>query len=305
MKRHFMKWLMALALPFSSLLAPVSAWAAVGPITCTTSNPTYNTAVYSPFATGKNITALAVTVTCNRTNTDATMLTYFIRPPAAAQQLASNTVTPAEKLNFDLYTDASCLNLWRNINPFTGTLIFNAGDTSKTASHAFYACINPGLVLTITGTFTDNVKLNLYNSTYGATNSTTPTQIDGNLAVSINVPAECLLTPAMPASLGTVDFGTYVAFGTGKTAQLNFKAKCTNITPYTMALTNGSGAPLTSGVLAGLNYTLALSAPTGAGNGADKTHTITGSMPAGQAGSCAAGGCAGQKSNTHYLTVTY
>ena len=87
-----------------------------------------------------------------------------------------------------------------------------------------------------------------------------------------------------------------------------------------MALTNVSGAALTSGTIAGLDYTLALNtsantiggAPTLAvtAGGLATTYRINGSMAANQVGAC--GGlattgstCTQTISGVHYLTITW
>jgi hypothetical protein len=64
----------------------------------------------------------------------------------------------------------------------------------------------------------------------------------------------------------------------------------------------------TTGTLIGLDYTLALSPAGGTGGGTgggspESIHTITGTMAAGQAGTCAVGACTATQSHT--LTITY
>ena len=61
----------------------------------------------------------------------------------------------------------------------------------------------------------------------------------------------------------------------------------------------------TAGVIAGLNYNLALSAVGGTSGGIEQLYSITAKIPAGQAGSCAAGGCAAGQSRTHTLIISY
>ena len=64
-----------------------------------------------------------------------------------------------------------------------------------------------------------------------------------------------------------------------------------------------------SGVVSGLNYTLQINGQTppvnnrNPGPGLAQTHTINGSMPAGQAGTCSTGTCTGTQAHT--LTITY
>ena len=96
---------------------------------------------------------------------------------------------------------------------------------------------------------------------------------------------------------GTVAF-SYTAFAAvAATASTSFSARCSTSTPYTMALDANVG------VVSGLNYSLALSALSGSGNGALQSYTVNGSMAAGQAGTCASSSCTASDPRT--LTITY
>jgi hypothetical protein len=114
-----------------------------------------------------------------------------------------------------------------------------------------------------------------------------------NFNVTVNLTSSCALTAA-PTDVAF----TYTSFGGAATATpSDFKVKCTNLRPYTMAL------DATTGTVIGLNYTIALSAAGGTGTGLDQSYQITGTMAGGQSGNCAAASCTGTDVRT--LTITY
>lgn len=88
----------------------------------------------------------------------------------------------------------------------------------------------------------------------------------------------------------------YTAFGPAQSGNSLFRLRCTNRTPYSLSL------DATSGTMLGLPYTLSLPAG-GTGSGQPQTITITGTIPAGQAGACAGATCS--QTQTRQLTVTY
>ena len=104
-------------------------------------------------------------------------------------------------------------------------------------------------------------------------------------------------TCAISTAPGTVAF-TYSAFAAAAAnATTTFRVTCTNLLPYTIAL------DATTAVISGLQYSLALSAPGGTGTGAAQLYTVTGTMPANQAGTCGTATCAATQART--LTITY
>ncbi|TFZ06536.1 hypothetical protein EZ313_07845 [Ramlibacter henchirensis] len=91
---------------------------------------------------------------------------------------------------------------------------------------------------------------------------------------------------------------SYTSFsGSAATASTNFGVQCLDATAYSMAVDAASGSAL------GLTYTLGLSSSNGVGNGAEQTHTINGSIAAGQSGTCAVASCSATQQRT--LTITY
>ncbi len=151
----------------------------------------------------------------------------------------------------------------------------------------------------------------------------------GDFNVSLNLVAQCRLqTTTTP----TIAFGDYTAFTTtagsgsaglifectrGFTARPTVAFDTTNGT--TSATSNGTATG--EGVLSGLRYTLSVAAVnaaagnaatagsggTGGSNGTADTYsyTINGAIPAGQAGTCAAGSTNCASSHVRTLIITY
>jgi spore coat protein U-like protein len=308
---RWIPWLSALLFAVVMVLSG-EAWGAPpvesGPIACTVSSPVYS-ATYSPFASANNVTALSFDVTCTRsTSLIATTVAYSVRSlngsyPSGGGNNAQLSGLPPKLIAYDLYLDSTCTTLWKGPDRITNTRLFLPdGETKASAMHTFYVCVPAAQTSVVFGApYTDSAVLEIVNVSGNPGTPNVRNQTNGLLNVSINVPKVC----NMSTQPGPVAFGTYAAFGSEKKASSTFGVKCTNAATYEMALTDGNGRPLTTGVVAGLSYTLALSVATVTGNGAEIFHKINGTMPAKQAGSCANGGCSGTKSNTHYLTLTY
>jgi spore coat protein U-like protein len=115
-----------------------------------------------------------------------------------------------------------------------------------------------------------------------------------NFNVTVGLTSVCQIT-AGPTDVAF----TYTSFqGTAATSTGGaYSVKCTNTLPYTMSL------DATSGAVSGLNYSLALTAGSGTGNGSAQAYNVNGTMASGQAGTCATGTCSG--TDPRILTVTY
>lgn len=110
----------------------------------------------------------------------------------------------------------------------------------------------------------------------------------GTFAAYASIRDNCYFSTP-PATLAI----NYTAFSaTARTGTSNFQLSCTYNTPYTMSLAT------TTGTLVGLNYSLALSAASGTGTSAPQTYTVTGTIPAGQAGTCAGATCTASQAHT-------
>ena len=138
--------------------------------------------------------------------------------------------------------------------------------------------------------------------------------VNNGFTVSVNLQSKCIATNA---SAPTLDFGTYTAFqGSAATpaTPVTLTFDCTRgLAPASVAFDTTNGTAAGVGVLVGLQYGLTATANvTTAGTAASTTtigtadgvsYSISGSMPANQAGTCGAANCAG--SHTRTLIVTY
>jgi spore coat protein U-like protein len=260
-------------------------------ITCSVSSPGFSTA-YTPSNPSTNITQTSVTVTCQRNAAgDATSVTYNIAVDnglnASAQQDRARLGATTSYIFYEAYRDSGCNNIWKQASSsrITGTISGLSGFIPIAQTTAYWGCVPAGQTGLAAGTYIDTVTMTL--SYGGATNPT------ATFPVAIYTPGVCNLT----TSPGTIQF-TYVALGAAAPpASTTFGVTCTNFLPYTMAL------DATTGVLVGLQYSLALSATSATGTGLQQSYSIDGTMPAGQAGTCAAGSCSGTQART--LTITY
>lgn len=278
--------------PLRLLLLALLAWMAGGPawaITCTT--------ITSP---GTSInwvagTAMAMQtyfeVTCNRDVGDKkTSVTY--RVEADNGDHANGNVNRAQHsggslLEYDPYKDSACGTEFRNGGPrrFEETLTWGAAEYgAKSRQTTFWICItNTTQVAPASGAYTDTITLSV-SSGAGSPVGTSP--------VTIYAPASCTMT-SLPAQIDLA----YAAFGPQVSSNTAFGVNCTIGMPYTMSL------DATSGVAAGLRYTLSLSQSAANGIGAAQNYGVTATIPAGQAGTCAAASC--QQTNPHTLTISY
>lgn len=265
--------------------APVSA-----AITCNISSPGFSDA-YVPSNPGTSITQSSFTVTCQRNaGGDPTTVNYTVAANngihnAGAQNRGQLGAT-ANRINYETYADSTCTTLWASggANRIAGTIVGLAGFIPQSQVVSYWGCIPAGQLGLPAGTYTDTVTMTLR---YGGASNPTAT-----FPVSIFTPSTCTISTAP----GAVAF-TYIAFGAVQNASTTFSANCTNLLPYTMAL------DATVGVVAGLQYTLALSAAGATGTGLAQPYTINGSMPAGQAGTCGGTSCVASQIRT--LTITY
>ena len=315
MKVKFGIWVAAFAV---LTLFATNVWAAKT-VTCTVSGGSsiatisYTATNYSPNTSGTTITAFNVRVSCVRDSGENNgtgsnnVVTYSVtagngNSASGTQNVANNGTSSLNYDFFRLNQTTTCANEWAASNPITKTYTSSASSTDTT-DYTVYGCIPAGQTAAQVGDHLDTVVITLTGSAGSGLTFGTPINTSAN--VKITVPKEC--STNLNATNTVVDFGNYTAFGGSKTSTGgNFNLKCTNLMGYTMALTDVNGTALTNGVIAGLNYSLALSASGGTGNGGNQLYTINGTMPAGQAGSCDLSACTGTSTNTsHYLTVTY
>lgn len=281
------KWMQLLA---TLVLLGGAGWAQAA-ITCTAPVATGFSTAYASAGVVPNVTQGSVDVTCTRTLASDSTVVYLRANNTNQCGGGGNTEARfgGSCITYEGYRDSACTTIWTNAAAGAIPLTFSTVGT-QTINVPVWGCItiagqSPAAGA---GTYTDSVPLQLRQTTSVGT-----TLASGNFPVSITYPASCVIT-----SIAPVAFGTYVAFrSTPLSATSNVVLNCTSRLPYSMALNT------TSGVLVGLNYSLALSATTSRGTGPGQTHTITGTMPANQAGTCATSSCSG--TNVHTLTITY
>ncbi len=113
--------------------------------------------------------------------------------------------------------------------------------------------------------------------------------------VNITLTSACILSAIADVTFAYTSLGGAVNSTGG-----NFTVTCTNNLPYTLGLQQGNGAAVPPGSTSlsnitdnALQLTYSLSVPAGSnpGTGMSVAHTITGSMAANQAGSCATATC--------------
>lgn len=239
------------------------------------------------------------TIVCSRAANDpTTTVSYAALAKGSVNATASDSrarlgVTNSY-LTYNVYTNPGYSNDWtRNNNCITGSFTVSSSSSNSPAI-SYYAKI-PGSQNVRPGTYSDTPTISVNYSTTKTANCPNGGlgDVSGSFQVQITNTASCQIrTPP-----GTVAF-TYTAFApTPATASTTFAIRCSNTTPYTMALDANAG------VVSGLNYALTLSATDATGNGALQNYSINGTMAAGQAGTCTSANCTATDRRT--LTVTY
>jgi spore coat protein U-like protein len=229
------------------------------------------------------------TVSCTRSSpSDPTSVSYDVTADNGLYFTGQNNNAKlgTALLRYDVFTSASCGTTWKGNRKISDTISWSGGATGTISKQTyFWACILTAQTAAATGTYTDSVGMTM---TYGTGN----TVAYGTIPVAIYAPALCtMVTPAGDLFL------TYAAFGPLASRSTSFAVTCTSGMPYSIA------TDVTEGVLTGLRYTLGLNSTTANGTGAPQTYSITATIPAGQAGTCATANCSGVR--THTLTITY
>jgi len=252
---------------------------------------TTSTPVYDPFGASNNDSPQTVTATCSANPGDPKFPASFaitVTGTNGSRTLANG----GDTVNFELYT-TGCTTPWQGVTALSVNNSANTGGGPRSFSVSQNFCFRIPL-----GQNTAKAKPTPYtgNATlmmnWTDTGGTLHNDI-GTLSMSATINAACSITTA-PIDL-TIN---YTAFSpTASTGTSNFALRCTNSTPYTLAL------DATSGAVSGIGYTLALSAPSGTGTGTAQTYSINGTAAAGQAGTCAVANCSASQART--LTISY
>jgi hypothetical protein len=118
----------------------------------------------------------------------------------------------------------------------------------------------------------------------------------GTFNVAITLTSKCEVASAPTAAFAYTSFQT-----TAATFASSFNIRCTNTLPITsITLDNAS----VTDVQTNLAYTLTMGAAPASGTGANQSISLSGSMAAGQAGTCNAASCTNATSSNRQRTVT-
>lgn len=280
MKPWWYRLMFALAL----LLLPPAAQAA---ITCTSiSSP----GVSINYVSGTTTSVQTFfTVSCTRSSSsDPASIGYDVTADNGTNPTGQNNraTLAGATLRYDVFTSASCGSTWKGNRKISDTITWSGGATGTiTRQTSFWACMVTAQTPTSAGAYTDSIGLTL---SYGNNNPT----VSGTVPVTIYAPALCtMVTPAGNLTLN------YTAFGAQTSQSTSFAVTCTSGMPYTIA------TDVAEGVLTGVRYLLTVSSPTANGTGAPQSHSITATVPGGQAGTCPTGSCSATRAHT--LTITY
>lgn len=292
--------LLRLALgPSLLVMSPLSHAAYSCTVTATSAGALYET------PTPRDVTGSA-TLTCTRSSGDANSLTYRLKADDGLN--ANATTAPYRRvrlpstsnyLYYALRRGATCNNNtnWRapttgTTDVETGTLNFGAALTaSATLSYCIRVRVNAGNnpASPTAGVYSDtfNVFAQYPNGDAGALSANAP------VVMTVGVNNQCVFN-TYPGNLSF----NYTAFSaTAQTSTTSFMLRCSSGLPWTISV-NPSPA-----VLQGLQYTITPSPASGSGNGnTGQSVTLTGSMPAGQAGTCNGPTCSSTQAHTVFIT---
>lgn len=267
-------------------------------VTATSSGLIYQTP--SP----RDVTGSA-TLACTRSASDANSLTYRLK---ASDGLHANTTAPYRRvrlgstsnyLYYSLRRSGTCNNNtnWRapttgTIDVATGTLNFGAALTATTTlNYCIRVRVNAGNnpASPAAGVYSDsfNIFAQYPNSDGSALSLNAP------VVMTVGVNNQCVFN-TYPGNL----VFNYTAFSaTAQTSTTSFMLRCSSGLPWTISVTPNPA------VLQGLRYTITPSPSSGSGNGnTGQAVTLTGSMQAGQAGTCTGPTCSGSQAHTVFIT---
>jgi len=274
---------------------------------CTVSSPGF-VSVYDALAATANLNQSAFTLNCTRASGEASTLNYQANTDDGLYNNGANNraklPTAANTfIKYDFFTTSGLSTNWSKGNKcIFGQINFGAS-LSASQTKTYYSSIPAAQTGLAQGAYFDTVTINVaYLGAQTSCQNNATISASGTFPVQIsNVPG-CQLLPLPPPS---VDF-TYTAFQNTAAiaAPSAFSARCSTNLPYTMTLDSSIG------VVSGLNYSLSITnrlstavVTGGSGNGAQQDFYIRGSMPGGQAGTCATATC--NASDSRVLTISY
>lgn len=258
------------------------------------------------YSTSSNVdTTDTLTLNCSRASGDSNSLTYRIKAntginPSGNQRRVRLGSSGSNYINYRLTRGASvggsatCASSTNWLAPSTGTSNVITGTLSfgsnLTASAVWGYCIRlPSGSSPTAGQYVDTVQVfaQYPNSDAGTLTASVP------LTFTAGVGNQCVFR-SFPA---TVNFA-YTSFSpTDQVSTQTFDVRCSNSLAWTMTVSPASST------LLGLNYNFGVSPSSGTGTGLNQTITLTGTVPAGQAGTCSNAVCTATQ--THSIIISY
>lgn len=253
------------------------------------------------YAAAQTTTGSAI-LTCTRASSDANTLSYRLK---ATDGLYSDGQSPYRRVRIGSsasYMDyalqrGSCTSSnttnWRA--PLTGTTDVQTGTLSFGSSLVASATVNyciriPAMWFPTAGQYTDAFEIfaQYPDSNTGALSASSVVNINAGMG------EQCVFH-TYPGSL----VFSYTAFSaSAQTASTGFVLRCNSSVPWSISVD-----PATTTLL-GLRYQIVASPTSGTGNGSTgQAVTLTGTMQAGQAGTCNAPSCNGTQAHT--VTISY
>jgi spore coat protein U-like protein len=251
--------------------------------------------LYSPtFATEAVMTG-SFSFSCTRALTDPATLAWDLAADNGIHAAGANSRVQlgatTSRYIYNLYKTAPYTNAnrWQTANAnnrFSGSLAFGTSLSASWPATTFFTRMTALQAAQTAGVYTDTVTATLRIDTTATVLNTA--QFD----VTVTTQNECQFsTVPTPINLSYTALQTTVATGTS-----NFQARCTPGMPYSLAL------DASSATLLGLYYSLALNATTSSGTGLPQPFSVTATLPANQAGTCATGSCNGSQARSVIIT---
>ncbi|MFM9879136.1 MAG: spore coat protein U domain-containing protein [Burkholderiaceae bacterium] len=248
-----------------------------------------------------NLTA-AVNLNCTRTGGALTQTVYIGMDqgePPNGRNMTRQTTTTNETLAYQIYRNTGGAGQWTT---GAGRVAGNTQNGGRLHTFNFTTGNNQSLAMTYF--FRVNAGINRAAGIYDdeavglfvrlGNSNASPLITSTTFTTNVSIVAHCYFSSApTPLTMNYTSFASAASTGAS-----NFGVNCTLNTPYTMAL------DATSGTLLGLNYTLNLPVASGTGTAFRQNYVVSGSIAAGQSGTCAAtAGCTATQART--LTITY
>jgi spore coat protein U-like protein len=267
-------------------------------LACTiTAAPTTLSGTYDP-ATNLDMQG-SFTINCTRAKSDKSPQTLWIGLNQTSAQTMAKPAPYADTLAYGIYSDAGHTTLWTNgtTGGFTVSLSFANTSTAASTTVAYYMRANSGQTDKAAGTYNDSVSvsLNLTNSVgqvLGTTAVASQAQVAKSCSVNISAVTIAVGYQAFRSS-ALVDSSQGISVSCSKGTQVNLS----------LDKVTGVIAPI------GLTYGLTFAAASQSTSAISSTNTaplsfpLTLSLPAGQAGTCAAATCSGTDIRT--VTISY